>query len=85
MPGVGGNGIDTMLETISRWAPNNENDTQAYARAVAMRIGVHPTAIIDIKSPATLRGMVAGIIAYENGSNPYSAAVIDEGVRRALA
>ncbi|WP_296268376.1 structural protein P5 [Pseudomonas sp. UBA6562] len=85
MPGVGGKGIDTVLETINRWAPSNENDTQAYARAVATRIGVDPTTMIDIKSLATLRGMVAGIIAHENGSNPYSAAVIDEGVRRALA
>jgi hypothetical protein len=29
--------------------------------------------------------MVLGIIVHENGGNPYSAAVIDEGVRRALA
>ncbi len=85
MPGVGGKGIDTVLETINRWAPSSENDTQAYARAVATRIGVHPTAPIDIKNPATLRGMVVGIIVHENGGNPYSAAVIDEGVRRALA
>ncbi len=52
---------------------------------MATRIGVHPTAPIDIKNPATLRGMVLGIIVHENGGNPYSAAVIDEGVRRALA
>ncbi|WP_434771285.1 structural protein P5 [Pseudomonas entomophila] len=85
MPGVGGKGIDTVLETINRWAPSTENDTQAYARAVATRIGVHTTAPIDIKNPATLRGMVVGIIVHENGGNPYSPAVIDEGVRRALA
>ncbi len=36
MPGVGGRGIDTVLETINRWAPSTENDTQAYAR------GGHP-------------------------------------------
>ncbi|WP_151883854.1 structural protein P5 [Pseudomonas putida] len=85
MPGVGGKGIDTVLETISRWAPSNENDTQAYAAAVAKRIGVRPTDPINIKNPATLRGMVLGIIAHENGGNPYPDQVIDEGVRRALA
>jgi len=29
--------------------------------------------------------MVVGIIVHESGGNPYSAAVIDEGVRHALA
>ena len=85
MPGVGGKGIDTVLETINRWAPSNENDTQAYAGAVAKRIGLRTTDPINIKDPATLRGMVVSIIIHENGGNPYPPAVIDEGVRRALA
>ncbi len=84
MPGVGGKGIDTVLETISRWAPSNENDTQAYAGAVAKRLGVGITDPINIKNLATLRGMVVSIIVHENGGNPYATAVIDEGVRRAL-
>ena len=29
MPGVGGRDIDTVLETINRWASSTENDTQA--------------------------------------------------------
>lgn len=85
MPGVGGKGIDTVLETISRWAPSNENNTQAYAAAVAKRIGVRQTDPINIKDRATLRGLVVGIIVHENGGNPYPDQVIDEGVRRALA
>ncbi|MFV3337930.1 structural protein P5 [Pseudomonas sp. 43(2021)] len=85
MPSVGGKGIDTVLETINRWAPSSENDTQAYAAAVAKRLGVRPADPINIKDPATLRGMVLGIIVHENGGNPYSDQVIDEGVRRALA
>lgn len=85
MPGVGGKGIDTVLETVNRWAPSNENDTQAYAAAVAKRLRVRPTDPINIKDPATLRGMVVSIIIHENGGNPYSPAIIDEGVRRALA
>lgn len=85
MPCVGGKGIDTVLETINRWAPSNENDTQAYASAVAKRLGVKPTDPINIKDPATLRVMVLSIIIHENGGNPYPQALIDEGVRRALA
>lgn len=30
MPGVGGLGIDTVREIISRWVPGSENDTEAY-------------------------------------------------------
>ncbi|WP_027907706.1 structural protein P5 [Pseudomonas taiwanensis] len=84
MPGVGGKGIDTVLETINRWAPANENDTKAYAAAVAKRLGVGIVDPINIKNLATLRGMVVSIIIHENGANPYDAAVIDEGVLRAL-
>ena len=85
LPGVGGKGIDTVLETINRWAPANENDTKAYAMAVAKRLGVGITDPINIKNLATLRGMVVSIIIHENGGNPYEAAVINEGVLRALA
>lgn len=85
MPGVGGKGIDTVLETINRWAPSNENDTKPYALAVAKRLGVRTTDPINIKDPSTLRVFVESIIIHENGGNPYKAEVIDEGVRRALA
>lgn len=84
MPGVGEKDIDTVLETVNRWAPVNENDSRADAAAVAKRPGVKPADPNNIKDPATLRGMVLGIIIHENGGNPYPAAVIDEGVRRAL-
>lgn len=85
MPGVGGKGIDTVRETITRWAPGNENNTEAYIAVVAKRLGVKPGEVIDIKNPATLREVMLGIIIHENGGNPYSAEVFAEGVRRALA
>ncbi len=40
---------------------------------------------IDISKPQILRGLVVGIIVDENGTNPYPSALIDEGIRRALA
>ncbi|MFV7438127.1 structural protein P5, partial [Pseudomonas vlassakiae] len=52
---------------------------------VAKRIGVRTTDPIDIRNPATLKGMVVSIIIHENGGNPYPPGIIDEGVRRALA
>lgn len=85
MPGVGKPGIDTPLEFISRWAPDVENNTKAYAAAIAKRLGVGVRDSIDMADPKTLRETMIGIIVHENGGNPYSQEVIDEGVRRALA
>jgi hypothetical protein len=85
MPGIGAPGIDTVRETINRWAPGNENDTESYINAVAHAVGVEPGQSIDIRKPAVLTGMVTAIIAHENGGNPYAPATIAEGVRRALA
>ncbi|MCO7519454.1 MULTISPECIES: structural protein P5 [unclassified Pseudomonas] len=85
MPGVGKPGIDTPIEFISRWAPSTENNTTVYAQAIAKRLGVGVRDSIDIRNPRVLRETIVGIIVHENGGNPYKGAVIDEGVRRALA
>ncbi|WP_288076471.1 structural protein P5 [Pseudomonas sp.] len=85
MLGVGGPGIDTVRETISRWAPGNENDTEAYIAAVASKLGVAANAVINIKNPRTLRIIVGSIIAHENANYRYPDAVFEEGLRRALA
>ncbi|WP_341522222.1 structural protein P5 [Pseudomonas sp. G.S.17] len=84
MPGVGLQGIDTVRETINRWAPSVENNTDAYVKAVSVEAGVLPNESIDIRDRRILLGVVTAIIKHENGGNPYSQAVIQEAVRRAL-
>ncbi|WP_110951387.1 structural protein P5 [Pseudomonas bohemica] len=84
MPGVGGPGIDTVREVISRWAPGGENDTESYIKAVAAGVGVQPNQPIDLRNFRTLIALTTGIIQHENGGVPYTATVIAEGVRRAL-
>jgi len=78
-------GLKTVAQIIGRWAPATENNTNAYAEAVAKAMGVTSYANIDLRSPAMLRPMVAAIIQHENGYNPYIKGEIDEGVRLALA
>ncbi|ROM36918.1 structural protein P5 [Pseudomonas protegens] len=78
-------GLNTVSQIISRWAPSNENDTAAYVKSVERRIGSAPGEKIRLTAPEVLKGFVVAIIAHENGGNPYSDAVISEGVRRALA
>ncbi len=82
-------GLRTVKGIINRWAPPNENDTEAYYVTVARRLGVDPDAVIDIDDLDTLRSLVKAIIRHENGRGPepdggwYPDDVIDEGIRRA--
>jgi hypothetical protein len=85
MPGIGGSGIDTVREVINRWAPGVENDTESYIRAVAAGVGAQPNQPVDLRDQKILTAITIGIIKHENGGVPYSAAVISEGIRRALA
>ena len=85
MPGVGGPGIDTVRETITRWAPGNENNPDAYIAAVARRLGVNANDVIDVRKPVTLGVMVSSIIAHECAGFAYPEAVLAEGLRRVLS
>jgi hypothetical protein len=84
-PGIGLQGIDTVRETISRWAPAKENNTEIYVKAVSTEAGVLPNQRINIRDQPILLAVVTAIIKHENGVNPYSQEIIAEGVRRALA
>ena len=80
MPGVGASGIDTVREIISRWAPPNENDTEAYIQSVAKACGVQPNAAIDLTDKQLMLKMVKAIITHENGVQPYTDAILLTGI-----
>lgn len=76
--------LDTVRKIINRWAPPVENDSGAYVRAVATKIGVLPDQTITLKDPRTLSLLVQAIIHHENAGFSYPDSVIAEGIRRAL-
>lgn len=91
-----GSPIDTVYEAIERWAPPSENDTTAYAKAVAAavsrstgrNVGIHD--IVDFHDHDVMFGLVSEIINHENGKGPldtentwYTDDVVNEGLRRA--
>jgi hypothetical protein len=79
-------GLKTVAAIIARWAPATENDTAAYVQSVEAKIpGLPHGAAVDLNNPLVLGAFVRAIIAHENGGNPYTDSVVDEGVRRALA
>ena len=74
-------GIRTVRGIINRWAPPNENDTDAYVNAVADSLGVDPDEDIAVENH--MAELVAAIVKHENGQQPYSTAQIETGVSMA--
>jgi len=70
--------LNTVQGIIGRYAPASENDTSAYASAVARALGVSPDARIDVQERKA--DLIAAIIKHENGIQPYALAVIQTGV-----
>jgi hypothetical protein len=78
-------GLRTVRGIINRWAPPVENDTQAYALAVAATVGVDMDDQIDLHREAILLPVVMAIIRHENGSQPYSSATLAGAIQDALS
>lgn len=75
-------GLNTVAALIDRWAPPVENQTAVYANAVAKALGVEPTAVIQVSDH--LPALVAAIVTHENGSQPYSADLIQQACDMAM-
>ncbi|WP_027185631.1 hypothetical protein [Desulfovibrio inopinatus] len=75
-------GLYTLTQMISRWAPPNENDTQAYIDYVSRRSGVAPDVRVE---PDDFPKVIAAMINMENGRQPYDDETIAEGCRLGLA
>jgi len=78
-------GLRTIAQLIGRWAPPVENDTDSYAEHVAAKALCTVDEDVDLRDQAMMTSIVASIIQHENGVQPYSAAVIRDGVQRAYA
>ncbi|MFJ4141437.1 structural protein [Pseudomonas sp. NPDC089734] len=82
-----GSRIDTVREIIARWAPPNENNTEAYVASVARVLNIGPDdESIDVYDFNTMRELVLGIIRHENGAGQlpdnqwYGEKLIQEGL-----
>jgi len=64
-------GLRTITGMIKRWAPPNENDTQAYINSVAQATGTNADRPIDLNDSRKLFPLLQAIISHENGSQPY--------------
>jgi len=64
-------GLRTITGMIKRWAPPNENNTQAYINSVVQATGTEADQPIDLLDSRKLFPLLQAIIQHENGSQPY--------------
>ncbi|MSO93509.1 MAG: structural protein P5 [Rhodospirillales bacterium] len=73
-------GLRDVAGIIARWAPENQNDTEAYIQDVCGRAGFARTQRLDLHTYAHLSPLARAIIRHENGCQPYPQSVIDKGL-----
>jgi len=78
-------GVTTVEEIITTWAPPRangkfENDTAAYIRSVSQRSGLAPQETV---TPQHYPALISAIIHHELGIQPYSQALIRQGIAMA--
>ena len=61
---------------------NNQkkNQTTAYIQSVAKQLGVYPDTVIDIEERGVLTVFIKAVIRMENGIQPYSDELIQQGI-----
>lgn len=73
-------GIDTIAKLITRWAPPSDNNpTQEYINYVSRKTNIPPNQPITMANH--LDQIIPAMIYMENGSQPYTQALIDKGIR----
>lgn len=71
-------GLNTVAGLISRWAPSNENNTNAYVSGVSKALGVAQGDAVSLSDKDTAIRLAKAIIRHENGSQPYPDAVFEK-------
>ena len=60
-------GLNNVQDIISTYAPGNENNTEAYIKAVCQRTGFDRDQVLDFNDPDTIKSLMAAISYVENG------------------
>ncbi len=68
-------GVDTIAKIINRYAPTNENNTEAYISAVERSLGIGRDKVLNLSNSLIFTGLVAAIAKHENGTAPNMAQV----------
>jgi hypothetical protein len=72
--------LNTERARISRWAPPNENDTEAYVQAVSRYVGLSADTVADFTKPDLLTAEVHAISVHECGGWLFKDADLNAGI-----
>lgn len=75
--------LDTIESILKKYAPDNENDTQAYISFVSKQTGILPHIPLDLEDDGVVTSLMVPMIRMENGQQPYSTEKIMEAVKLA--
>lgn len=79
-----GRGENTLTAIFRQYAPSSENDTAAYIRAVAQRMGVRADQALNLRDEGVLSSLMGAIVRHENGGDFFPLSMILGGARAAL-
>lgn len=74
------NGHRTVAQIITRWAPPNENNTQAYINSVVKQMDLPGADFIPAKNEGDYHALIKAIIKHENGVQPYEDELISKAI-----
>jgi hypothetical protein len=65
-------GLNTVSGIVGKWAPPSENNSGAYARSVALRMGVTPNQQLDLQDPRVASAMAREMSRIEGSADAYA-------------
>ncbi len=78
-----GRGEKTVARMIATWAPQSDaNPTHGYVAFVAEHMHIGLDEEFSVRDFELARRMVEAMIAFENGTQPYEDAIIEEGLKK---
>lgn len=78
----GRQGFDSIEKVLNRYAPPEENDTQAYIDSIVSATGIPATQSLNLNDPDTLMTLAQAMSYHETGHR-YDPSVFQQGVARA--
>lgn len=76
--------LATLDQIIEKYAPPDENDTEAYKKQAAEALGLKGDGPINLQDPRMLSALMTFMVKKENGTQPYPQGAIDRAAESAL-
>lgn len=73
-------GLNTIRGIVTRWAPNNENETENYISFVSTELGMNPDSIIDVYNAEMCAKLIFTMSVMENGRGWFTLDQARQGV-----